>query len=80
MNDETIWRKIGPLSGTIHAEMVAEVLEERNIPHFISQDWFSGALGIKAISAVGNSAFIFIPEENYQEVLALVEEMFGSEQ
>jgi hypothetical protein len=80
MNDETIWRKIGPLSGTIHAEMVAEVLEERNIPHFISQDWFSGALGIKAVSAVGNSAFIFIPEDHYQEVLELVDEMFGDEQ
>jgi hypothetical protein len=67
MNDDIVWRKLGPLSGTIHAEMVAEVLEERNII-------------IKSFSSVSNSAFIFIPEENYQEVLALVEEMFGSEQ
>jgi hypothetical protein len=80
MKDEIVWRKIGPLSGTIHAEMVAEVLEERNIPHFVSQDWFSGALGVKAVSAVGNTAFIFVPEEQYEEVLALVEEMFGDEQ
>lgn len=79
MKDDIVWRKIGPLSGTIHAEMVAEVLEERNIPHFVSQDWFSGALGVKAVSAVGNSAFIFVPEEQYEEVLGLVEEMFGDE-
>ena len=79
MRDESIWKKIGPLSGTIHAEMIGEVLEERNVPHFISQDWFSGALGIKGISAVGNSAFIFVPEEHHNEVLQLIEEMFGAE-
>lgn len=79
MHDETTWKKVGPLSGTIHAEMVGEVLEERDIPHFISQDWFSGAFGIKAVSAVGNAAFIFVPEEHYQQVLELVEEMFGAE-
>lgn len=77
MFDETNWKKVGPLSGSIHAEMVGEVLEERQIPYFLSQDWFSGALGLKSVSAVGNTAVIFVPEEYYNEVIELVNEMFG---
>jgi hypothetical protein len=77
MFDETNWKRVGPLSGSIHAEMVGEVLEERQIPYFISHDWFSGAFGLNTISAVGNTAVVFVPEEYYNDVIELVNEMFG---
>ncbi|MGH1364288.1 MAG: hypothetical protein ACRBF0_12085 [Calditrichia bacterium] len=70
------WSKVGPLPGSLYAEMVAEVLKEKQIPHYLSQSWFSGAYGIKGTNALGDDAFIFVPEEALEEVNEVLETMF----
>lgn len=70
------WSKVGPLPGSLYAEMVAEVLRGKQIPHYLSQSWFSGAYGIKGVNALGDEAFIFVPEEALEEVNEVLETMF----
>ncbi len=77
MEKEPNWKKIGPLSGAIPAEMVGEVLREKDIPYYLSQDFFGGALGAKGLGAVGNAAFIFVPEEYEAEASDIIDGMFG---
>lgn len=79
MQEPSGWKKVGPFTGLIHAEMVAEALKQRDIPYFISQNWFSGALSVRGVAPLGDSAFLFVPEEFHQEALDLAEEMFGEE-
>ncbi len=79
MKDDTAWKKVGPLPGLLYAEMVGEVLKEQEIPYFLSQDWFSAAHGIKATNAVGNSAFLFVPEVHFEEVSHIVKGMVTDE-
>ena len=76
MSNDTAWKKLGPLPGILYAEMVGEVLKEKEIPYYLSQDWFSSAYGIKGTSAVGNKAFIFVPDDYYEEVSDIVKGMF----
>ena len=53
------WKKIGPISGVIYAEMLSEALQNEQIPHHLSKDWFSGAYGISGTAAGGDNAFLF---------------------
>lgn len=76
MPKDVAWKKVGPLPGVLYAEMVGEVLKEQEIPYYISSDWFSVAYGIRGTSAVGDSAFIFVPEEFYEQVNHILEGMF----
>ena len=73
---ENQWKKVGPLPGILYAEMVGEVLKEKEIPYHLSQDWFTSAYGIHGVSAVGNFAYIFVPAEYYDEVYDIIKGMF----
>lgn len=72
---EKKWKKIGPLPGILYAEMITEVLKERNIPFSLQQDGVSTAYGISGTSLAGNEAFILVPPEFEQEVLNIKEQM-----
>lgn len=80
MNKDTKWIKIGPLDGALPAEMVGEVLKDKDIPYYISQDFFGGAFGVKGAGAVGTAAFIFVPEDFEEQASEIIEGMFGDEE
>jgi len=67
--------KIGPLPGRNYAEMIGEVLNNREIPHQITQDPVATAYGISGTNLAGNEAFILVPEAFEKEVRAIIEQM-----
>ncbi len=69
------WVKIGPLPGIIYAEMIAEVLKKKGIPHTVTQDGISTAYGISGTNIAGNEAYILVPPEFEEEVLQIKEMM-----
>lgn len=78
MSDDLRWRRLRPMPGLPYAEMLAEALKERGIPHYIARDWWSAAYGIAGASALGNQVFVFVPEEAWEEADALAEGLVGS--
>ncbi len=77
-SDENKWIKIGPLPGILYAEMVAEVLKEKEIPFNISQDGIATAYGFAGTNLAGNQAFIYVPEEFEEEVQSILDQMIDS--
>ena len=66
------WKKIGPFLGRAYAEMAGEILEKESVPFYISQDGVSNAYGIHGTSLVGNTAFIYVPDEFFDTALHLL--------
>lgn len=77
MSEEIRWTKIGPLPGAIQAEMLAEVLKERDIAFRMISDWEASAFGTRGFTGVSTPGYIYVPEEHSEEVSDLIEEMFG---
>ena len=69
------WVRIGPLPGILYAEMIAEVLKEKNIPFSTSQDGVATAYGFSGTNLAGNEAFIFVPVVNEEEVKKIIEQL-----
>lgn len=66
------WVSAGELSGKIYADMVAEMLDEKNIPYFLKADFITTTFSISSSSVPGGKVKIFVPEENKTEAEDLV--------
>ena len=74
---EIIWSKLRPVPGQVYAEMVAEVLKSKNIPHYIKSDWAGSAFGISAANLAGNNVTIHVPENHKKEADEILREILG---
>jgi len=72
------WVALPPVKGDIYADMVEEVLQKRNIPHFTKSDWFTTAYQLSGANYLGARSVIFVPEENHDEAAQIAEEMMGT--
>ena len=72
------WVALPPVKGNIYADMVEEVLQKRNIPHFTKSDWFSTAYSLSGANYLGARSVIFVPEEHHAEAAQLIEELVGN--
>lgn len=71
------WVALPPVKGNIYADMVEEVLQKRNIPHFTKSDWFTTAYSLSGANYLGARSVIFVPEEHRDESTKLIEELLG---
>ena len=75
---EIIWVKLRSVPGQIYAEMVAEVLQSKNIPNYIkSDDWAGSAFGITAVNLSGGNVTIYVPENHKKEADEILSEILG---
>jgi hypothetical protein len=71
------WVALTPLSGVVYAKMVAEVLDQRNIPNYIQSLFGSGGLGqVMTAGVVGAPVKIYVPEEHQDEAQHIQDDMF----
>ncbi|HQU72082.1 MAG TPA: DUF2007 domain-containing protein [Calditrichia bacterium] len=70
------WKAV-QVQGTLEAEMLSEALENADIPCRVSKDWFGAAYGIAGLNTVGHRGKVLVPEERFEEALALAKEIFG---
>ena len=71
------WVALAPLAGEIYADMVEEVLQNMNIPHFTKSDWATSAFNISSANLVGTKVTIFVPEDNCEEAAKVLEDLLG---
>jgi hypothetical protein len=71
------WIALKTVDGKIYAEMVAEILEQKNIPNYIKSDWISSAFNISGANLVGSKVTIYVPEPNYDAAEKLLKEISG---
>lgn len=75
--DENIkWVPLPDLPGKVYADMVMEVLKEKEIPCYLRSLFGSGGIGV--ISGAGMAMArdkIMVPEEYYEEARQILEEM-----
>ncbi|MFC1550017.1 putative signal transducing protein [Candidatus Neomarinimicrobiota bacterium] len=71
------WTALKTVDGKIYADMVAEILEQKNIPNYIKSDWLTSAFNISGASLVGNKVTIYVPEENYETAEKILEGIIG---
>jgi hypothetical protein len=77
MTDTSAWKKIGPFSGSIVAEMVAEVLKDKNIPHIVKNNWLTAAYGANSFNSANESSFILVAPEYYETALEISQSIAG---
>lgn len=70
------WVALEPLPGVVYAKMVAEVLDQRQIPNYIQSLFGSGGLGmITGAGFAGSSARIYVPEDRLEEATEIRDQM-----
>jgi hypothetical protein len=71
------WVALKTVEGKVYAEMVAEVLSNENIPHYIKSDWMSSALSITGVNLVGSKVKILVPESNFSAASKILKDIVG---
>ena len=77
MSEQSEFRRVGPLAGAIQAEMLAEALKERDIPHYIANDWYAGAFGVRGFNDTVEDVYVFVNVEDLEAVMDISASMFG---
>ena len=75
---EISWIKLGPVSGNIFAEMIADILSQNKIPHYLKADFLTSALGIHTGNMIGSKVFVFVPEEFQGKTNKIIEDITGN--
>ena len=74
---EMTWVPLKPIHGSMYAEMIIEILNEEEIPHYAKNDWSSAALNTGGTELVNNIVRIFVPESFQEKAANLFENIYG---
>ncbi len=75
---EISWIKLGPVSGKIFADMIADVLSQKKIPHYLKADFLTSALGIQSGNMIGSNVYLFVPENYKKKTQSVIEGITGN--
>ncbi|MBL7075474.1 DUF2007 domain-containing protein [candidate division KSB1 bacterium] len=73
--DEVKWVPLHELPGTVYAEMVQEVLEQRGIPSVLRTDGIGTAYGVWGTVPFAKGVRILVPESRYEESEDILKQM-----
>ncbi len=76
---EVEWVVLRQLPNPVYAEMVKEVLDNAEIPNYLSFDFMSSAFILRGVSLVGESGKLFVPKDFKAEAEELVEPLVDAE-
>lgn len=74
---DTHWVEAGELSGKVYADMVAEMLDQNDIPHFMKSDFMTTAFSISSSEAPGAKVKLFVPEAYKEKAELLLRTVSG---
>ena len=75
---EISWIKLGPVLGNIFADIIADILSQNKIPHYLKADFLTSALGIQTGNMIGSKVFVFVPEEFQGKTNKIIEDITGN--
>ncbi|MBT3217391.1 MAG: hypothetical protein HOD97_07290 [Candidatus Marinimicrobia bacterium] len=75
--NEHTWIKVGELSGKMYADMITELLEQNDIPHFVKSDVMTTTFSISSSEATGGLIKLFVPEKYKEKAESLLHTVVG---
>ena len=75
---EISWIKLGPILGNIFADIIADILSQNKIPHYLKADFLTSALGIQTGNMIGSTVFVFVPGEFQEKTNKIIEDISGN--
>ena len=76
---EMTWKALPAFQGKIYSDMVAEILDENDIPYYEKMDWSSSAYIVTAASLPGQIIRIFVPGKYLNKASKIVSSITGVE-
>jgi len=72
---EVEWVALRDLSSPIYAEMIKEVLDQNNIPNYLSFDFLSSTFILRGASLVGESGKLYVPKDYEEQATEILDSM-----
>lgn len=76
---EEDWVQLCQLNSPIYAEMVKEILDNENVPNYLSFDFITSAFIVRGSSLVGESGKLFVPVEFKEQAWEIIQPIIEDE-
>ena len=74
---EMNWAPLPIFIGSTYSDMIVEVLNKKEIPHYVKNNWSSSALNTGGSGLVDNIIRVFVPKTYVQEATTIVYSIAG---
>ena len=74
---EMTWISLPTFIGSTYADMIIEILNQKEIPHYVISNWSSSALSIRGFELIDNVIRIFVPKSYEQQATNIVYAISG---
>lgn len=73
--EEIDWVEAGILPGKTYAEMVAEILDQEGIAHFIKSDALTSTFNISGLGSTGGEVILYVPENKLDAARQIIDDL-----
>jgi len=74
---EMTWKPLPAFIGSVYSDMIVEVLNKKEIPHYVKTNWSSSALNTSGSGLIDNMIRIFVPKSYEQQAMTIVNSITG---
>ena len=71
------WISLPILNGSTYSEMIIEIFNENNIPHYVKNNWSASALNIKSSDLINDTIKIFVPKSYEAQGIKIINTIIG---
>ena len=74
---EMTWTQLPTFIGSTYSDMIVEVLNKKEIPHYVKNNWSSTALSTGGSGMIDNTIRVFVPKSYEQQAMTIVHSIAG---
>ena len=71
------WISLPILNGSTYSEMIIEIFNKKNIPHYVKNNWSASALNIKSSDLINDTIKIFVPKSYEAQGVKIINTIIG---
>ena len=71
------WVTLPTFTGSAYSDMIVEVLNKKEIPHYVKNNWSSSALNISGFTIGDDLIRVFVPKAYEKEATTIVHTIAG---
>ncbi|MCS5623308.1 MAG: hypothetical protein NZ735_05060 [Candidatus Marinimicrobia bacterium] len=74
---EMTWIPLPTFIGSTYADMIIEILNQKEIPHYVKSNWSSSALSTRGSGLIDDVIRVFVPKQYEQKATNIVNDITG---
>jgi|TARA_B100000678_G_scaffold291364_1_gene307888 hypothetical protein len=74
---EMTWIPLPTFIGSTYADMIIEILNQKEIPHYVKSNWNSSALSTRGSGLIDDVIRVFVPKQYEQKATNIVNDITG---